>query len=387
VKLFSADATTGKTSGTVYLTDQKPVRAGAWITLDKTELTLAPGAHKQVGFTVHVPQGVEPGQWVGGIVAETTHRVTGPKSKQKAKVQIRIRDLTIVAVQANVPGKQAIAVKVGAVKTGGQRGFQQVITHMENDGSVLVKPLGTISILDSAGRKLQALKFTMDTFLPDTAIEYPVLLEKALAPGSYQAIVHITVPGVPGVKGTSVNVTRPLSVSKQDVQQVFTSAAPTQTAPETTAAAETSSSTRSWPLIGLIAGVVLLLLATLLWRILRRRHSAPVAPPAPLPIEPAAVEARTAPPPAPPAPAADEPAAVPQPAPWPEPSEPAPPLPPPPPPAPSPAAPAHEHLWEVAYEQGELGSDGIWRFPHRCRTCGAELLARDVADASAQSGR
>src|SRR3954447_8220701 len=180
VKLFSADATTGKTSGTVYLTDQKPVRAGAWITLDKTELTLAPGAHKQVGFTVHVPQGVKPGQWVGGIVAETTHRVTGPKSKQKAKVQIRIRDLTIVAVQANVPGKQAIAVKVGAVKTGGQRGFQQVITHMENDGSVLVKPLGTISILDSAGRKLQALKFTMDTFLPDTAIEYPVLLEKAL---------------------------------------------------------------------------------------------------------------------------------------------------------------------------------------------------------------
>src|SRR5690349_19718655 len=31
VKLFSADATTGKTSGTVYLTDQKPEHAGAWI--------------------------------------------------------------------------------------------------------------------------------------------------------------------------------------------------------------------------------------------------------------------------------------------------------------------------------------------------------------------
>src|SRR3954462_6921381 len=47
-KLFPADATTGKTSGTVYLTDQKPVRAGAWITLDQNELTLAPGAHQQV---------------------------------------------------------------------------------------------------------------------------------------------------------------------------------------------------------------------------------------------------------------------------------------------------------------------------------------------------
>src|SRR5437588_3072329 len=139
VKLFPADATTGKTSGTVYLTDQKPVRAGAWITLDQNELTLAPGAHQQVAFTVHVPDGVQPGQWVAGVVAETTHQVAGPKSKQKANVQIRIRDLTIVAVQVNVPGTPVISFKVGAVSTGGQRGFQQVITYMQNDGNVLVK--------------------------------------------------------------------------------------------------------------------------------------------------------------------------------------------------------------------------------------------------------
>jgi hypothetical protein len=380
VKLFAADATTGKTSGTVYLTDQKPVRAGAWIALDATELTLAPGAHKQVGFTVKVPPGVQPGQWVGGVVAETTHQVTGPKSKQKANVQIRIRDLTIVAVQVNVPGPPVIAFKVGAVKTGGQRGFQQVITHMQNDGNVLVKPLGTVTILGSGGQKLQTLDFTMDTFLPRTAIEYPVLLKKALAPGSYTAVVHVTVPGLPGVKGARVTVTRPLAVSKEDVQQVFTSAAPTQTPPGGAPVASTSSSKHSWPVIGLIAGVVLLLLAALLWQLSRRRRRPAELPPAPapLPIEPEAVEARTAPPPAP------MPDPVPEPT-WPA-TDPEPPLPPPPPPAPvAPTAPDHEHLWEVAYERGELGTDGVWRFPHRCRTCGTELLARDVADASAQT--
>jgi hypothetical protein len=282
----------------------------------------------------------------------------------------------------NVPGAPVISFDVGAVKTGGQRGFQQVITHMRNAGNVLVHPLGTITILDAGGRKLQTLKFAMDTFLPDTAIDYPVLLKKALAPGSYQAIVRVTVPGFPGVEGTKVNVTRPLAVSKEDVQQVFTSAAPTQTPPETTAGAATSSSSSSWPLIGLIAGVALLLLAALLWWILRRRRSGPVAEPEPAPIEPAEVEARTAPPA--PAPLAEEPTPMPEPAPWPEPGEPAPLLPPPPPPT-APAVPDHEHLWEVAYDRGELGSDGVWRFPHRCRTCGAELLARDVADASAQT--
>ena len=43
------------------------------------------------------------------------------------------------------------------------------------------------------------------------------------------------------------------------------------------------------------------------------------------------------------------------------------------------------HYWEVAYERGTLGEDGVWRFPHRCRNCGLELLATDIADASAQA--
>ena len=34
---------------------------------------------------------------------------------------------------------------------------------------------------------------------------------------------------------------------------------------------------------------------------------------------------------------------------------------------------------------GTLGDDGVWRFPHRCRNCGLELLATDIADASAQA--
>jgi hypothetical protein len=389
VKLFPADATTGKTSGTVYLTDQKPTKAGAWIKLEKSELTLAPGAHRQVGFTVDVPKGTDAGQWVGGIVAETTHQVTGPKSKQKANVQIRIRDLTIVAVQVNVPGTPVISLKVGDVTTGGQHGFQQVITSMQNAGNVLVKPFGTITILDSAGKTLQALRFKMDTFLPQTAIDYPVLLKRALPPGSYQAVVKVTVPGVAGVKGTRVNVSRPLSVSKQDVQQVFTSAAPTLTPPGATASSGTSSKDHPWLLIVLIAAVVVLLFAALLWWLRRRRRAAETTPAAPEPIlAPAAVEERTAPPPAPePAPVPEEAFPASEPAPWPEPGEPAEPLPPPPPPSPAAATPDHEHLWEVAYAQGELGDDGVWRFPHHCRTCGAELLARDVADATAQTDR
>jgi hypothetical protein len=52
---------------------------------------------------------------------------------------------------------------------------------------------------------------------------------------------------------------------------------------------------------------------------------------------------------------------------------------------PPPTPPDHEHEWDVAYDRGRLGADGVWRFPHRCRRCGASLLARDVRDATARS--
>src|SRR5437899_8048582 len=121
VKLFTADATTGQTTGTVYETSKPPTRAGSWVTLSSTAVKLAPGAHKQVAFTVHVPAGTPAGEWVGGIVAETSHRLASSKSKQKANVQIKIRDLTIVAVESKVPGPRVTAFSFGKLTTGGAR--------------------------------------------------------------------------------------------------------------------------------------------------------------------------------------------------------------------------------------------------------------------------
>ena len=268
IKLFAADATTGRTTGTVYLTDRKPTRVGSWISLSDTSLTLKPGQHKTVRFTVRVPANEKPGQRVGGVVAETSRRVTGPASKQKASVQIRIRDLTIVAVQVNVPGPPVIGFTIGGVKTGGQRGFQEVVTHIENDGNVLVKPSGSVTVLDAQGKTLQVLTFKMDTFLPETSIDYPVLLKKALPPGDYTADVKLAIPGASGAAAKVVTAHPAFSISKQDVQQVFTSAAPQKPPPGVVGSG--TSAKRPWALIGAVAGGVLVVFL-LLWLLVRRR--------------------------------------------------------------------------------------------------------------------
>jgi hypothetical protein len=263
VKLFTTDATTGRTTGTVYETNKTPTRPGSWVTLDSTSVTLAPGAHRQVGFTVHVPPGTPPGEWVGGIVAEASHQAATSTTQQKANVQIKIRDLTIVAVESNVPGPKAVDFRIGPVTTGGRSGFQQLFVHFASRGNVLLKPTGRVSILDSGNKVIETLPFTMDTFLPRTAIDYPLLLKTALHSGDYRAAITLRVPGVKAFAAT-----RPFSVSEANVKQVFTSASPTQS----TSSGSSSSST----ILAVIAAAAIgaLIVMLVLFLRLRRRTAA-----------------------------------------------------------------------------------------------------------------
>jgi hypothetical protein len=221
-----------------------------------------------------------------------------------------------------------------------------------------------------------------------------------LPPGDYSAFVKLSIPGVSGAAAKVAYGHPSFSISRQDVRQVFTSAAP-QTPPPGVVASG-GSSNPPWALIG-FAAVGALLLGLLLYQLIRRRRGEPedgatdiprstsaAAADATAPV--ASVVERTEPPPAPPP-------LPPEPAPFPKPVQ-APPVPASPVAPAPPVAPAQhvqaqtsdqerdpEHFWEVAYDRGELGEDGVWRFPHRCRNCGLELMASDVADATAQADR
>ncbi len=260
VRLFTTDATTGRTTGTVYETNRTPTRAGSWVKLDSTSVTLAPGAHRQVGFTVHVPAGTPPGEWVGGIVAEAARQVATSKPKNKTNVQIKIRDLTIVAVESKVPGPGVVDFRIGTVAAGGRSGFQQLFVRFASQGNVLLKPTGRVSVIDSNNKVVQTLPFTMDTFLPQTAIDYPILLKTALRAGHYHAAITLRVPG----DGKVLTATRPFTVSQANVKQVFTSASPTQSTP--------SSSSSTSTILAVVAAVAIGALIVLLVLFLRLRR-------------------------------------------------------------------------------------------------------------------
>jgi hypothetical protein len=262
VRLYAVDAATGQTSGTVFLDDAAPRQdAGAWIRLDLSELTLQPGENAVVPFRVAIPADARAGQHVGGIVAQDTvlqegeTQQAGPKN---AGFRVDVQNLTILAVQLNLPGPAVDRVEVTGIATGGSRGYQQLLVGLQNSGTQMVKPSGTLVVTDARGQEVQRLALKLDTFLPQTAIQYPVAVQKqALGAGQYHARVELAY----GASGTTTH-DQDFTITDGQVAQVFQSTGPlaAPSMPAQAGAAQPQAANGGSPVSGLVRQALVLAL-------------------------------------------------------------------------------------------------------------------------------
>ena len=222
VTLYAVDATTGQNSGLVYNTKDAPRHdVGSWLHLSQQQLILAPGQNETVTFQISVPKGARPGQHIGGIVAES---IAQASTQQNNTLHVNVQSLSIVAVQLNVAGPQMDRLEMSGIQTGGANGNQNLLIHLSNTGTTLLKPYGTLQVVDALGNIRQKLTMKMDTFLPDTTISYPVYIQnRPLEAGNYTVELRLTY----GNKHR-LNTKRVLTVTQQQVSQVFTSQGPLQ---------------------------------------------------------------------------------------------------------------------------------------------------------------
>jgi hypothetical protein len=227
VRLYPVDATTGQTSGAVYLAEADPrTDVGAWIAIDGAPLTLNPGESRTVPFTVTVPASPRPGQHLGGIVAEDTQVKTAAVTND-ATANIKTR--TVMAVQVNLPGPTVEKLAVTGVTGGGESGRQQLLLGLRNEGTTMVAPTGTLVVMNAGGQEVQHLPLTLDKILPGTAIQYPVAVQTtALDAGQYQASVTLTY----GQSGAT-RYTAPLTITPAQVAQAFPTGSQAATIPAT----------------------------------------------------------------------------------------------------------------------------------------------------------
>lgn len=71
ILLYPAD-TTPSTDGGFALKQrvEEMTEVGAWVTIDESQVTLAPGEQREVDFTLNIPRDVEAGEYAGAIMVE-----------------------------------------------------------------------------------------------------------------------------------------------------------------------------------------------------------------------------------------------------------------------------------------------------------------------------
>jgi hypothetical protein len=222
VSLYPVDAITGQTSGAVYLNQDDPHKdVGAWITLGAQQLTLNPGESQIVPFRVTIPATVRPGQHLGGIVAENLEPAgstpTPNPNKNTGTIQINVKNLTIIAVQVNLPGTPIEQMVASGIQAGGEGGYQRLLIGLSNTGTVMLKPYGTLQVTNAQGQNVENFSLKLDTFLPQTSINYPVAITgPALGAGDYQAMLNLTY----GDRQV-LHYTTKFTISQQQITQVF----------------------------------------------------------------------------------------------------------------------------------------------------------------------
>jgi hypothetical protein len=193
---------------------------GAWTRLSVGRVRLRPGQARIIGFTVRVPRGVRSGDHLGGIVADPGVRHGRAVRRNRSSFRINVRTLTVIAVEAQLPGKRVPQLTLQGVTAGGLRGYQQLFIAMRNGGNVMYKGSGTVLVSSMDGKPLKSSAFALDTFVPQTRIGFPVLIHgKALPSGTYRATVTIR------YADRAVSGTFTFKIGKRELAQVFGSKA------------------------------------------------------------------------------------------------------------------------------------------------------------------
>ena len=215
VRLYVVDATTGQTSGAVYLGSDKPREdVGSWITLDEQEVTLAPGEERTIGFAVSIPADAQPGQHLGGLVAEN---IVLQEGAQEGALRVNVQTRTVTAVQVNLPGERVEKVEILDITSNIEQGLQTMVVSLRNAGTEMVKPTGELVVTDAQGNEIQRLPLQLDTFLPRSEIQYPVYVQgQALPEGQYHASLTLKYG-----TGTEANYDRTFEVSAAQIQQLY----------------------------------------------------------------------------------------------------------------------------------------------------------------------
>lgn len=222
--IYPADAAPMVNGGKSYtLKGEKNTSVGSWISPSKEQrIHLKPNEKKKYTYTVNVPKDLDPGEYVGGIVAEQIPDEEASPSQAQNKAVLLIERIPRIGVQIVMEKQKELAVQDMNIDDFDHsyisNGYSQLTIKLTNTGTVLQRPNGLIMIRDANGKGIfsesyDAAANEKSIYAGKTADMVYYINDQILWPGEYSAYFEAN------FNGKKVSRTFNFTVTEADVKK------------------------------------------------------------------------------------------------------------------------------------------------------------------------
>lgn len=196
--------------------EDAPTGPTLWVDYPTETFELAPEEHQEIDFTVSVPPGTQPGEYVAALVVQTDESLIIPGTDALRQI---IR--STISVEITVPGEMTSGFELGepVVTPAGAQWIVDV--PIVNTGTARVRPQGELVVTTPAGEEVSSTGVEMGSVYGGNTTTVRVTLPKQLPLGDYLVSLSLTDEAT-GASDSIENATVTLAEPEAEETEVFT---------------------------------------------------------------------------------------------------------------------------------------------------------------------
>ena len=191
--------------------------ATTWVNYPDQVFSLGAGVTDIKSFTVKVPAGTAPGQYISSIVLQNNEAAPG-----EGQVALDRIVRQAIAISIRVPGALNPEFSIGAASYENVAGRSVVSVALSNVGNQNLKPAGTMTIKDAAKKVVSEAPVTMGSVYAEMDTSVAVTFAGLFLPGEYTVTLFLTDP-LTGVSASIIDAPFTVVLPSSDSQSPLTS--------------------------------------------------------------------------------------------------------------------------------------------------------------------
>jgi hypothetical protein len=197
VNVYAVDASSNESGSFILgLPENNQKNLGIWTEVNKGPFILNPHQSIDIPFKIHIPKGVSPGQYTGGIIVEndSSKKSTGELFQgnlTSGSVSVKTRIGT--RIYLTIPGEIHENIKLTDASVIKElNGNTRFYFTIENKGNMTYEPKVKVDIYDTLGNLYEIIEQPLGTSSPATVIKPSVKMKKRPLFGTYKADITLT---------------------------------------------------------------------------------------------------------------------------------------------------------------------------------------------------